>query len=321
VKDVLFVELLGGFGDLLLALPAVHALALSHPGARVHVATFDPGGVLLERDPLVASCRTTDDHTEGAPRAFVAGLLAERPYDLAVTTTTYDGIGDLLRGSVPVVADRLWRSPPPDELVDERFLRLLAADGLVRPDLVDLPLRLAVGEDEVAAGRAQLGSAPPVLLLPDAGMQVKTWAHWPELVQALPGCDVVALPGLDPAAARQSGARLLTATGLRGVAGLAAAVAERGGVVVGADTGPVRLAAAAGARTVGLYGPTLASRYGTRTGTDLQGLPGCPVRRPTAITEQECWWSARCPLTGDRPACMDDLAVEQVAGAVRAALG
>jgi ADP-heptose:LPS heptosyltransferase len=88
---------------------------------------------------------------------------------------------------------------------------------------------------------------------------------------------------------------------------------------VGGDTGPVRLATAAGLPAVGLYGPTLAVRYGLSDArsTNLQGLPGCDVRRPTAITEQECWWSARCPLSPDgEPACMADLDVAQVADAV-----
>jgi len=322
--DVLFVELLGGFGDLLLALPAVHAVARTLPGARVTVATFDPGGELLAADPLVAGVRTTSDHTPGAPGRFVAGLLEERAYDVAITTTTYDGIPDLLRARVPRVADRLWQRPPPDELVDERFLRLLAAEGLVRPDLVGLAPRVALTRDEVAAGGALLGDRTPVLLLPDAGMAVKRWPGWAALRARLADLDVVAVSGPgDDRAARATGARLLPALPLRGLAGLAAAVGERGGVVVGADTGPVRLAASTGARTVGLFGPTLASRYGQRPAdghVGLQGLPGCAVRRPTAITEQECWWSARCPLTGAGPACMADLAVADVVAAVRGAL-
>jgi ADP-heptose:LPS heptosyltransferase len=92
-----------------------------------------------------------------------------------------------------------------------------------------------------------------------------------------------------------------------------AAVGRRGGAVVGPDTGPMRVAAAVGARTVGIFGPTLATRYGLGPpGVDLQGLPGCPHRRPTAITEQVCWWEARCPLSPLGPACMTDVAPARV---------
>jgi ADP-heptose:LPS heptosyltransferase len=94
------------------------------------------------------------------------------------------------------------------------------------------------------------------------------------------------------------------------------AIAQRGGVVVGGDTGPVRLAAAAGARTVGLFGPTSAARYGIGAGADLQGLPHCPHRRPTSITEQVCWWDAQCPLSPAEPACMANIPVDLVVSTV-----
>jgi hypothetical protein len=44
-RHILVVELLGGFGEVLLVLPAVHALALSHPDADVSVPTSAPGHI------------------------------------------------------------------------------------------------------------------------------------------------------------------------------------------------------------------------------------------------------------------------------------
>jgi ADP-heptose:LPS heptosyltransferase len=98
---------------------------------------------------------------------------------------------------------------------------------------------------------------------------------------------------------------------------------------VGGDTGPLRIAAASGARTVALFGPTLASRYGfgDPAATHLQGLPDCPHRRPTAITTQVCWWHGDCPISreeraaGNEPACMADIPAATVAEAVVRNLG
>jgi ADP-heptose:LPS heptosyltransferase len=136
-------------------------------------------------------------------------------------------------------------------------------------------------------------------------MAVKRWpAHrWAALAGSLEG-PVLSVGPVE-------GAHELPPTDLRGLAALFAAVGEAGGDVVGPDTGPVRLAAAVGTRTVALFGPTAASRYGLEEGMNLQGLPGCPHREPTAITEQVCWWDARCPLATE-PACLLDLSVDQV---------
>ena len=334
VREVLVVELLGGFGDLLLALPAVHALARSFPSARVTVLTFAPGDVLLRTDPHVRETVVLRDHGEGAARAAVRRELSRRAYDLVVTTTTYDGIGALCAAGAPRAVTDLWRRPPADERVDRRFLRLLAEAGVIEDSYVDAPPRVHLSGAELAEGEAVVaGLLPagavtateaPVVLVPEAGMPVKRWpqSRWAALAHALGAAGVPVLavgtdgPGV-PGAAR------LPAGDLRALAARYAAVGRRGGVVVGSDTGPVRLATAAGARAVGLYGPTVAGRYGLDPayGVDLQGLPGCEIRLPHAFPDQECWWSGRCPLSGGEAACMADLAVSDVLAVVQGQRG
>jgi ADP-heptose:LPS heptosyltransferase len=293
-------------------LPSIHALARRHPGAQLRVLTHAPGSVLLAADPAVAEVRTAE---KGRERATVVAELERRRPDLVVSTTRYDGIPEEIERRVPRSVTDLWRRPPPGELVSRRYLRILAeacvAEGPYEPP------RIHLAAAERGAGVRRLaglvpGSAAPVVLVPDAGMAVKVWPHRRRFVADLRAASVPALvlgqdvPPLD----------------LRAVAALFAAVGQRGGVVVGADTGPLRVAAAVGARTVALFGPTAATRYGLDPPSlDLQGLPGCPHRRPTAITEQVCWWDARCPLAADGPACMADLASTRVVTAVLAALG
>jgi ADP-heptose:LPS heptosyltransferase len=312
VADLLVVDLLGGIGDLVMLLPSLRGLARRHPGAAVRVLTHAPGATLLDPDPDVAEVRAV---RKGGERAAVVAELERRPPDLVVSTTRYDGIAEEIERRVPRSVTDLWRRPPPDEPVAHRYHRILAAEGLVRGRYA--PPRIHLTAEERSAGRRRLaelvpGSAAPVVLVPDAGMAVKRWPHQDRLVAELTRRAVPVLvlgrdvPPLD----------------LRALAALFAAVGRRGGVVVGADTGPVRVAAAAGARTVGLFGPTVAARYGLDPpSVDLQGLPGCPHRRPTAITEQVCWWDAACPLAADGPACMTDLAPEAVLAAVLDALG
>jgi ADP-heptose:LPS heptosyltransferase len=178
------------------------------------------------------------------------------------------------------------------------------------------------GRDALAA----LAPTRPVLLFPDSGMPVKHWplSAWADAVAG------VAAEGETPVVVSQvpeqravlaaAGAVVAPALTLRALAALCAAAGERGGRGIGGDTGPVRLAAASGLEVIGLFGPTVAGRYGYRGpgAINLQGYPECPVRTPTAVTEQECWWTARCPLTADHaPRCMSAIPVESVLTAIR----
>jgi ADP-heptose:LPS heptosyltransferase len=317
VGRILVVDLLGGLGDLVMALPVVHALHRRHPDAHLRVLTHAPGDALLRHDPAVTAVTCAERGRERA--AVLAELDRWRPH-LAVTTTRYHGIADAIEELVPQSVTNLWRSPPPNEPVSTRYLRILAVEDVIHARDVDLRPMIVLTGAERAEGERVLGPEEqrPVVLVPSAGMAVKEWPHWRELATALAGRAFVAgeRPVLD---AWQGGpARLLPPLPLRGLAAVFAAVGRRGGVVVGPDTGPMRVAAAVGARTVGIFGPTLASRYGLAQGSggppgaDLQGLPGCPHRRPTAITEQVCWWEARCPLSSSGPACMTDVAPARV---------
>jgi len=323
---ILFVELLGGIGDLLLGLPAIHALARTHTPAHTTVLTFPPAGELLDADPHVQQVV----HAKGSARSAVAAVL-DGTFDLVVSTTCYDGIPALLhaRGGARVVTN-LWRDPPPDELIDLRFLRLLVADGLVAPAFERLPLRAYLTAEELAAGRQRLSAVarPAVLFVPEAGLSIKQWplGRWQELREVLGGIGTVALTGANPALAAAAGGGtglVLPWLPLREVAAVAAAA----DVCVAVDTGIARLASAVRTPTVCLFGPTVSGRFGLREDGDdsavhnrnLDSPLPCEVRNPRNMTEQSCWYSGQC-VVDDHASCMDDIPVTTVAAAVRSLL-
>lgn len=336
-SSVLFVELLGGLGDVVIALPAIHALARSHPQASVTVLTFAPGHELLEPDPLVAEVVALERGRDDAVSA-VAALLASRRFDLAVSDARYSGLPELIESTVPHAVTNLWRFPPDDELIQERFLALLAADRMIARELALPEPRLVVDDGDRAWADAWLAERlpdvrPRVLLVPEAGMTIKRWAleHWValgrRLVEAQAGVVVAAggepdladavVDGIAGVREVSVGPAVLLARGpLRRAAALAAAA----DVCVAADTGLARVAAATATPTLALFGPTWAGRFGLGGGHEsLQSPFSCPERRPANMTEQRCWYSGRCVFEGKRT-CMDDLSVDLVLERVRALL-
>jgi ADP-heptose:LPS heptosyltransferase len=329
VREILFVELLGGLGDVLISLQAIQALARSYPEARLTVLTFSPGGELLEGDPLVhevVHLPTPDSTRPHRAREAVEELLARGGWDMVVSDTSYDGIDALIRGcGAPHTVTNLWRSPPADEHVGERFLRILLADGLIEPGAI-FPPRLHLTPEERSAAAERLADLrrPLAFLLPDAGMEVKRWPEerWGALGRALGdryGADVIVPVGSNP----EQASRVARLVGERarvwphGPLRELAAALSCADIAVGVDTGPLRIAATLDVPTVMLFGPAWHGRYGQPPPhANLQGYPDCPQRIVSDFTQQPCWYSGTCTLE-DRPwrTCLEDISVEDALAA------
>ena len=330
VRKILFVELLGGLGDVLISLQAIQVLARSYPKARVTILTFSPGGELLEGDPLIHEVVQVPKPDPARPhraREAVEELLARDGWDLVVSDTSYDGIDALIREcDAPYTVTNLWRLPPPDEHVGKRFLRLLLADGLIWPEAIS-PSRVYLTPEEHSLAVERLAGLrrPLAFLLPDVGMEVKRWPEerWGALGRALGdryGADVVVPVGSDPEQASRV-ARLVGERARvwpRGSLRELAAALSYADIAVGADTGPLRIAATLDVPTVMLFGPAWHGRYGQPSPhVNLQGYPECPQRIVSDFTQQPCWYSETCTLE-DRPwrTCLEDISVEDVLATV-----
>ena len=327
MTNILFIELLGGLGDVLIALPAIQALAASHAPAHTTVLTFAPGDELLAHHPLVQQVWRVP---RGQARAAVANAL-QTPFDLIVTDVTYDGIADLVaqHGTGRTVTN-LWRNPPAEQLVSDRMLHILQAESLITAEAAAAHRhpRLHLTPAEQTSVQARLGALPHprIGLYADAGMAIKQWSvdRFVALGQQLQqryNASIIVPAGADRAQTQAIVDQLDNAIlWPRGpLRELAALFAQLDGVVAG-DTGPARIAAAVGTPTVTLFGPSWAGRYGQpEPHRNLQGYPPCSERNIANFTEQPCWYSGTCPFAWDT--CVSLIAPEMVADAVGEVLG
>ena len=322
-KRILFIELLGGIGDLIIALPAIHALARTYPKAELSVLTFAPGGELLMEDPQVSRVFYADKGD--AARAVQAVLDASHnvPFDLIVSDTNHSGIAEMLgaysRTYETQTVTNLWRNPPDDARVGARFVQLLQRDGIVGE--ANPTPHLFVSRE--AEERLEPLSPPLVFLCPEAGMKIKAWP--PErfvtlgrCLQEVCGASLVVI-GLSEDAA--SVAAELDALHLTGSLRELAAALACGDLMIAADTGPARIAASVGTPALTLFGPSWAGRYGQAPPhVNLQGYPDCPERVPANFTEQACWYAGVCPLGLGFATCLETLSVETVFAEAKALL-
>jgi ADP-heptose:LPS heptosyltransferase len=182
---------------------------------------------------------------------------------------------------------------------------------------------------EQRAARTQLGAVyrPLVVLYSDVGMAIKRWpmSSWIALGRALQqqfGATTIVPIGSDMEQAEQivraigGAAQLWQRGSLRQLAaGMATA-----DLVIAADTGAARIAAALNVPTITLFGPSWHGRYGQPVPhINLQGYPACPERVIQNFTEQCCWYQGVCPIA-DWHTCLEDISVTTVLEAAHSLL-
>jgi ADP-heptose:LPS heptosyltransferase len=319
IQTILFVELLGGIGDVVIALPAIHALARSHPQAKVTVLTFAPGSSLLEFDPMVHQVVNADRRS---PRKSLMELLHQTPFDLIVSDTNYDGIAETIAHSnAKYIVTNLWESPPPNERVGDRFLKILQSHDLIKieefhQDLFSL--HLTIHEHHYAQQFLGATFRPLIFLIPDAGMRIKKWSvtHFITLGKRLAQQyqATILIPSSSASIEADQiaqgigkNAQVLPAQSLRNLAALLA----EADLTIAVDTGLARIAAALNTLTITLFGPSWQGRYGQPSPhINFQGFPTCPERKIHNFTEQFCWYSGQCPY--EWRSCLDDITPDDV---------
>lgn len=316
MKRILFVELLGGIGDVLIALSAIQALSRSHPEAKLTVLTFAPGGELLKTDPLIDQVVFAE---KGQAKQAIEQLLSQQRFDLIVSDTTYDSIDQLIQASgAAQVVTNLWRSPPANQFVSERFLQILLTEELITPEAIHpAKLHLLPSERNQVQEFGKI-ARPIVVLYPDAGMQIKRWSSenfvrlGQKLQTQLGGTIVVPIssqPAEAEAIVKEIGGS--AQTWRQGTLREFAAMLSYTNLMIAPDTGPARIAAALGIPTITLFGPSWHQRYGQPSPhLNLQGYPECPERVIANFTVQPCWYG-ECPFD-QWNTCLEAISVDRV---------
>jgi ADP-heptose:LPS heptosyltransferase len=330
----LFVELLGGFGDLLFALPALDALVQSDRETAWDVVTFSPGSELLATDPRFRDVFTA---RSGPPKSGedyppcwhdLSTRLAATRYDVVVCDARHSGLSELVETSgVYRTITQLWSGTTPSEPISALFLRRLREEGLIRRDAPEPAAKLHLTASEQSSATElwnslDVASSRAVVLNPNAGMTIKRWRDecFVQLGTRLrrDGWEIVVLAGdaterAAAIAARVPNAVVVPRVSLR----LTAACLATTALLVSADSGIAHLAGSVGTPVVGIYGPTWAGRYGARSPSrNVQSPFVCPELRPMNFTEQRCWYSGQC-IFSNRQSCCDDVSVEAVFDAAR----
>lgn len=297
-------------GDYIMALPALYALKAAYPGAELtligaawHVTELSgrPGPVdeYLELPPVPEMAGAFTGRPDPARLARFVDSVRDRRFDLAVQLHGGGAQSNPLVtsfGARVTVGSRASDAAPLDRWVaydyyQPEVFRYLEVVGLVGAEPVMVqPVFERCAADDAEAARVIGNERPAVALHPGASDPRRRWpadrfvAVGRELADT--GVTVLVTGGegerelVDEVAAGVPGARgLAGAVSLGGLAGLLARCA----VVVGNDTGPIHLARAVDAGTVGIYW----------CGNLVTASPVTRARHRPIVS-----WTIRCPECG-----------------------
>ncbi len=323
-------------GDVVHALPVLSALRALWPGAEItwvvnssirglldghpqldRVIAFDRSRARLGLDGLAMMTRFLASlHRERFDLALdLQGLLRSGLMTLATGARVRVGLSDAREGAARFYTHRI-PSPGPDIHAVDRLLCVAEALGasIAEPRFV-----VAISEADRRWARGALAEVarPALVLNLGARWLTKRWPpeHFAEVARRaveVRGAGLVAVgspedrPLVEALRARLPGVSLLDLSGRTSLPQLAALAAESD-LFLSNDTGPLHLAAAAGARVVGVYTCTSPGRTGPYG--------------PNAAAVQSCVWCAPSFLkTCPRLECLVELSPDRVWPTVSAGL-
>ena len=245
-------------GDAVLSTGLLGHLIRTNPGARITVVCGPVAAGLFARMPGLERVIALEKRQMGGHWLPLWACVATTWWDLVV-----DIRGSALSWLVPTRRRAVMRRS-----TGHKTRQLAAVFGLDPPPL---PVVWTSADDRAKAARLLPADRPVIALAPTANWLPKIWPveRFVAAFQALSGghaqAVVIAGPGdTERAMAAPLLAALPGAIDLVGNLSLPeiAAVLARVSLFVGNDSGLMHLAAAAGAPTIGLFGPTNAAEYG-----------------------------------------------------------
>jgi heptosyltransferase-2/heptosyltransferase-3 len=273
-------------GDLLMATPALRALKQHFPEASIHVLTTEWCAPALAGNPNVSSTFRFPDAITMTRYVVLARRLKERNYDIGISLDRSPMMNGLLRlANIPIRAgiDSSGRGiglthravPRPDTHESELYLAVVAALGAISDDTTP-----EFHPSDAARARARelvAGSTAPRVVIhpggavnPGARMLSKRWSAimFGELASSLIQqyqADIFVIGSDSDREAVQTTVDFTDGP----VANLSrrlsidetAALCEQADLYIGNDSGMSHLAAAVGAPTVTIFGPTDPTLY------------------------------------------------------------